>query len=144
MLTAQNGMTLYVFDKDKGDQSVCYDDCAVNWPPYVGTADEKMPDDWKLVQRTDGTMQWTYDVSLSISTRMTRPRVMSLVTAKAASGTSSTNIKRRPVPKISYDRCWPRRSREKWEVGMLEFKLNGKDVSVDAPGGSSTPLRPQQ
>ena len=61
VLTAQNGMTLYVFDKDKGDQSVCYDDCAVNWPPYVGTADEKMPDDWKLVQRTDGTMQWTYD-----------------------------------------------------------------------------------
>jgi predicted lipoprotein with Yx(FWY)xxD motif len=61
MLAAQNGMTLYIFDKDKGDQSVCYDDCAVNWPPYVGTADEKMPDDWKLVQRTDGTMQWTYD-----------------------------------------------------------------------------------
>ena len=61
VLTAQNGMTLYVFDKDKGDQSVCYDDCAVNWPPYVGTAADKMPDDWKLVQRTDGTMQWTYD-----------------------------------------------------------------------------------
>jgi predicted lipoprotein with Yx(FWY)xxD motif len=60
-LTAQNGMTLYVFDKDKGDRSVCYDDCAGNWPPYVGTADEKMPDNWKLVQRTDGTMQWTYD-----------------------------------------------------------------------------------
>ncbi len=61
VITAQNGMTLYVFDKDKGDQSSCYDDCAVNWPPYVGTADEKMPDDWKLVARTDGTMQWTYD-----------------------------------------------------------------------------------
>ncbi len=61
VLTAQNGMTLYVFDNDKGDRSVCYDDCAVNWPPYVGTADEKMPDNWKLVQRTDGTMQWTYD-----------------------------------------------------------------------------------
>jgi predicted lipoprotein with Yx(FWY)xxD motif len=61
VLTAQNGMTLYVFDKDKGDRSVCYDDCAVNWPPYVGTADEKMPDNWKLVRRTDGTKQWTYD-----------------------------------------------------------------------------------
>ena len=60
-LAAQNGMTLYTFDKDKGDQSVCYDDCAVNWPPYVGTAADKMPDDWKLVERTDGTMQWTYD-----------------------------------------------------------------------------------
>jgi predicted lipoprotein with Yx(FWY)xxD motif len=61
MLTAKNGMTLYVFDKDKGDQSSCYDDCAAKWPPYVGTAEEKMPDDWKLAARTDGTMQWTYD-----------------------------------------------------------------------------------
>ena len=61
LLTAQNGMTLYVFDKDKGEQSSCYDDCAVAWPPYIGTADEKMPEDWKLVARTDGTMQWTYD-----------------------------------------------------------------------------------
>src|SRR5436190_9428613 len=61
MLAAQNGMTLYTFDKDKGDQSVCYDDCAVNWPPYVGTAADKMTDDWKLVQRKDGTMQRTYD-----------------------------------------------------------------------------------
>ena len=61
MLAAQNGMTLYIFDKDKGDQSSCYDDCAKKWPAYVGTADEKMPDDWKLAARTDGTMQWTYD-----------------------------------------------------------------------------------
>ena len=61
VLTAQNGMTLYVFDKDKGDQSACYDDCAENWPPYIGTADEKMPAKWKLVERTDGTTQWTYN-----------------------------------------------------------------------------------
>jgi predicted lipoprotein with Yx(FWY)xxD motif len=61
VLTAQNGMTLYVFDKDKGDQSVCYDDCAVNWPPYVGTAVENMRDVWNLVPRTDGTMQLTDD-----------------------------------------------------------------------------------
>ena len=61
MLMAENGMTLYVFDKDKGDQSVCYNDCAAKWPPYVGAADQKMPDDWKLAARTDGTMQWTYD-----------------------------------------------------------------------------------
>jgi predicted lipoprotein with Yx(FWY)xxD motif len=61
VLAAQNGMTLYIFDQDKGDQSVCYDDCAVNWPPYVGNAADKMPDDLKLVQRTDSAMQWTYD-----------------------------------------------------------------------------------
>ena len=60
VLTAKNGMTLYVFDKDKGDQSSCYDKCAVNWPPYVGTG-ETRPDIWQLVQRNDGTIQWTYD-----------------------------------------------------------------------------------
>jgi predicted lipoprotein with Yx(FWY)xxD motif len=61
VLTAQNGMTLYVFDKDKGARSVCYDDCAVNWPPYVATADEQLPKKWKRVERTDGTWQWTYN-----------------------------------------------------------------------------------
>ena len=60
MLAAKNGMTLYVFDKDKGDQSSCYDKCAVNWPPYVGTG-ETRSDIWQLVQRTDGIIQWTYD-----------------------------------------------------------------------------------
>ena len=61
MVTAQNGMTLYVFDKDKGSRSTCYDKCAENWPPYIGTADDKLPAKWKLVERTDGTTQWTYN-----------------------------------------------------------------------------------
>ena len=60
VLTAKNGMTLYVFDKDKSNQSNCNDKCAVNWPPYVGTA-ETRPDNWQLVERTDGIIQWTYD-----------------------------------------------------------------------------------
>jgi predicted lipoprotein with Yx(FWY)xxD motif len=59
-LTAKNGMTLYVFDKDKGDQSSCLGKCAVNWPPYVGTGETK-PEIWQLVQRSDGIIQWTYD-----------------------------------------------------------------------------------
>lgn len=61
VLTAQNGMTLYVFDKDKGNVSACYDKCAENWPPYIGTADENLPAKWKLVERTDGATQWTYN-----------------------------------------------------------------------------------
>ena len=61
VLTAQNGMTLYVFDKDKGSRSACYDQCAENWPPYIGTVDDNLPAKWKLVERTDGTTQWTYN-----------------------------------------------------------------------------------
>lgn len=61
MLTDANGMTLYVFDKDTAGVSTCYDDCAAKWPPYLGTAEDKMAEDWALIDRTDGTKQWTYD-----------------------------------------------------------------------------------
>src|SRR4051812_2564505 len=33
-LTADNGMTLYTFDKDKMGSTTCYAKCAENWPPY--------------------------------------------------------------------------------------------------------------
>lgn len=55
-------MTLYSFDKDMGGVSACYDDCAKNWPPYLGKAGDKMEKPgWTLVERTDKTMQWAYD-----------------------------------------------------------------------------------
>jgi len=61
MVTAKNGMTLYVFDKDKNGVPSCYDDCAKAWPPYVGKADDALSEGWTLVKRTDGAMQWAYD-----------------------------------------------------------------------------------
>ena len=61
MLTAQNGMTLYVFDKDAKDVSNCYDTCATNWPPYAAKKDDKMEKDWSMVTRKDGSLQWAYD-----------------------------------------------------------------------------------
>jgi predicted lipoprotein with Yx(FWY)xxD motif len=61
LVVAKNGMTLYTFDKDAGGVSACYDDCAKKWPPYVGTADEKLTEGWTLAKRKDDTMQWAYD-----------------------------------------------------------------------------------
>jgi len=61
LLTAKDGMTLYVFDKDKGGVSSCYDACAAKWPPYLGKEGDKMMKDWTLVKRTDGNLQWAYD-----------------------------------------------------------------------------------
>ena len=61
MLTAKNGMTLYVFDKDTGAMSSCYDDCAKHWPPYLGKEGDAMMKNWTLVKRKDGAMQWAYD-----------------------------------------------------------------------------------
>jgi predicted lipoprotein with Yx(FWY)xxD motif len=61
MITAKNGMTLYVFDKDAGGASACYGDCAAKWPPYLGKSDDALSEGWTLVKRTDDSMQWAYD-----------------------------------------------------------------------------------
>lgn len=60
MLTANNGMTLYVFDKDTGGVPTCCDRCAKQWPPYLTKGSEKMGEGWATVKRKDGSMQWTY------------------------------------------------------------------------------------
>ena len=59
-LTAGNGMTLYTFDKDPAGTSVCYDDCAVNWPPFIAEAGAIMPG-LSTVERQDGSKQWAKD-----------------------------------------------------------------------------------
>jgi predicted lipoprotein with Yx(FWY)xxD motif len=61
VLTAKNGMTIYVFDKDVGGKPSCYGGCAAKWPPYAAKATEKMGEGWATVKRTDGSLQWTYD-----------------------------------------------------------------------------------
>ncbi|HWH46039.1 MAG TPA: hypothetical protein VNT32_15060 [Thermoleophilaceae bacterium] len=60
------GQALYLFDKEKSDESECYDDCAVEWPPML-TEGEPIAgdgiDEAKLgtTERTDGTTQITYN-----------------------------------------------------------------------------------
>jgi predicted lipoprotein with Yx(FWY)xxD motif len=61
ILTDANGMTLYIFDKDEGGMSACYDKCAVNWPPLLAAEGAMAEGAFGLTTRTDGTMQWTYD-----------------------------------------------------------------------------------
>lgn len=60
-LTAENGMTVYVFDKDVGGTPTCYDPCAATWPAYVAKSDVKKGEGWATFKRKDGAMQWTYD-----------------------------------------------------------------------------------
>ena len=61
VLTAENGMTVYVFDKDTGGVSSCYDACAKTWPAYTAKAGSKKGEGWATSKRKDGAMQWTYD-----------------------------------------------------------------------------------
>jgi len=60
VLTDANGMTLYTFDKDTAGVSNCYDDCAVNWPPLMATADAQPEGAYTLVERKDGSRMWAY------------------------------------------------------------------------------------
>lgn len=65
ILTDEQGMVLYVFDKDEPGMSNCADTCARNWPPLT-VADEDvtmMGDDvtgtLATIERDDGTYQVT-------------------------------------------------------------------------------------
>lgn len=60
LLTDKSGMTLYTFDKDSDGQSNCYDACAVKWPPFTAGKNAKGKQDFGVIDRTDGSKQWTY------------------------------------------------------------------------------------
>lgn len=58
-LTASNGMTLYIFDRDTAGTSNCYDSCADSWPPFIASAGSSAPSAaYSKVRRKDGTLQW--------------------------------------------------------------------------------------
>ncbi|WP_373354189.1 hypothetical protein [Pseudoroseicyclus sp. CXY001] len=61
VLADADGMTLYTFDNDSEGTSVCYDDCAVNWPPFLAAEGAEEGDGYTLVTRDDGSLQWALD-----------------------------------------------------------------------------------
>ncbi len=67
ILTDSQGMTLYIFKKDKPGETMCYDQCAQKWPPLTvkeGTKPTAASGiDGKLgeVERKDGSYQVTYN-----------------------------------------------------------------------------------
>ena len=63
ILTAQNGMTLYMFARDQGGKSACSGACAKLWPPYTGTPKAGAGLTASLLgstMRADGSKQVTY------------------------------------------------------------------------------------
>jgi predicted lipoprotein with Yx(FWY)xxD motif len=66
-LIGPNGLTLYMFTRDPLGETVCYDQCAENWPPLlVESADEVtvaegIPGTFGTVERTDGTLIVTWN-----------------------------------------------------------------------------------
>jgi predicted lipoprotein with Yx(FWY)xxD motif len=64
VLTA-DGMTVYVYTKDRPRETVCYDLCAQNWPPLLVTHTPSLagsfPGHFSSVPRNDGPKQLTYN-----------------------------------------------------------------------------------
>jgi predicted lipoprotein with Yx(FWY)xxD motif len=60
VLTDEQGMTLYTFDKDAKGKSACNGPCAGNWPPLMAAAGDKAEQGYTLIKRDDGKMQWAY------------------------------------------------------------------------------------
>lgn len=60
ILTNAEGMTLYTFDKDAAGVSNCAGDCSAIWPMLGASATDKADGDYAVIDRSDGTKQWTY------------------------------------------------------------------------------------
>ena len=60
LLVGNNGMTLYVFDKDAAGKSVCNGPCATNWPPLMAGGSDQATGSWSILNRDDGGKQWAY------------------------------------------------------------------------------------
>ncbi|MDN3609959.1 hypothetical protein ACFFUP_14880 [Vibrio ostreicida] len=67
LVDSQN-LALYTFDKDKVNQSVCYSDCELKWPPALvspelakdGVQNLTLTGGFGITQRKDQSYQWTY------------------------------------------------------------------------------------
>ncbi len=59
IVSAKTGMTLYTFRKDSANQSNCYGDCAEAWPPFQAASAAKADGALGIIDRKDGTRQWT-------------------------------------------------------------------------------------
>ncbi len=57
--SAKSGLTLYTFRKDARNKSNCYNDCAAAWPPFTAAAGDAANGALGIIDRRDGTRQWT-------------------------------------------------------------------------------------
>ncbi len=60
ILTNNDGMSLYTFDRDSAGKSACNGPCAANWPPLLAQASDKAAGDYSIIAREDGKQQWAY------------------------------------------------------------------------------------
>ena len=60
VLTSDNGMTLYVFDRDADGKSACNVACTGLWPPLAAPASATATGDYTIDARDNRNKQWAY------------------------------------------------------------------------------------
>lgn len=60
VLVGPDGMTLYTYGRDTPGASTCYGVCERLWPVHGGRLDDEADDEFTLVERLDGGLQWAY------------------------------------------------------------------------------------
>lgn len=54
----ESGRTLYTTDRDKNGRPTCYEECALEWPPFVVHAGGQPVGEWSIIVRDDRQRQW--------------------------------------------------------------------------------------
>lgn len=60
LLTTGKNESIYAFDKDTPDKSLCHADCARTWRPVIAPALARADGEWSILERSPGVRQWVY------------------------------------------------------------------------------------
>jgi len=60
LLTTDKNYSIYAFDADSSDQSMCDDLCTQTWNPVVAPAIARIQGEWSVLERSPGVRQWVY------------------------------------------------------------------------------------
>jgi predicted lipoprotein with Yx(FWY)xxD motif len=60
VLRTEDGLAIYHYDRDTDGKSHCVAACSKEWPPVLASAGGQVVGDWKTIERSDKTHQWTF------------------------------------------------------------------------------------
>jgi predicted lipoprotein with Yx(FWY)xxD motif len=78
MLVSYTGFSVYAWDRDEPNKSLCTDACLAKWSPVLAAETSQPQGDWSIVQRSPGVRQWAFRKK-PLYTYVDDPRPRSLV-----------------------------------------------------------------
>jgi len=60
LLTTDKTYSVYVYDKDTPEKSMCDDICAQTWKPVLAPSMARARGEWSIVERSSGVRQWAF------------------------------------------------------------------------------------